>query len=141
MPLEVCCDTLLVVSQWRVCSQGRMNGSVPAARSHLKVKVSLCNSKQVPWSANNHANCLANLVSAVEYQFRREIPVEYIVKPIIQQSGGKVLHLDTSSGWRDPIITYLKVGVLPNDRDEAQKLQHLPPGTFSWGCPVQEILL
>ena len=61
----------------------------------------------------------------MEFQFRRKIPVEYIVKPNIQRSGGEVLCLDTSPKWRDPIITYLKDGVLPDDRVEAQKLKHL----------------
>ena len=36
-----------------------------------------------------------------------------------------MLRLDTSPRWRDPIIAYLKDGVLPDDKDEAQKLQHL----------------
>jgi len=35
------------------------------------------------------------------------------------------LRLDTSSGWRDPIISYLKSGTLSDDKAEAQKLQHL----------------
>ena len=47
------------------------------------------------------------------------------MKPSIQQSGGEVLRLDTSPGWRNHIIVYVKDGVLPNDRAEAQKLQHL----------------
>jgi len=36
-----------------------------------------------------------------------------------------VLRLDTSLGFRDPIIAYLKDGVMPNERVKTQKLQHL----------------
>ena len=36
-----------------------------------------------------------------------------------------MLRLDTSLGWRDPIISYLKNGALSDNKAEAQKLQHL----------------
>jgi len=45
------------------------------------------------------------LASAVDFQFRRKIPVEYIPKPMIHKSDEEVLRLDTSLGWRDPIIS------------------------------------
>ena len=47
------------------------------------------------------------------------------MKPSIQLSGGEVLRLDISLGWKDPIIAYVKDGVLPNDRAETQKLQYM----------------
>ena len=65
------------------------------------------------------------LASTVDFQFRREIPVEYIPKPNIHKSDEEVLHLDTSLRWRDSIIVYLKDETLPEDKAEAQKLQHL----------------
>ena len=33
--------------------------------------------------------------------------------------------MDTSSGWRNPIIVYLKDDVLHSDKIEVQKLQHM----------------
>jgi len=63
---------------------------------------------------------LANLGAATEFQFRREIPVKHI-NPSVQQPT-RELHLDTSSGLRDPIITYLKNRTLPDDKAEARKL-------------------
>ena len=42
--------------------------------------------------------------------------------PAIERQIAPLGHLP---GWRDPNIAYLKDGVLPNDRAEAQKLQHL----------------
>ena len=89
---------------------------------NLKSKFIHCDFKQISRSENNHADSLANLVLAVEYQFRREILVKHITEPIIQRSGGEVLHLETSLGWRDPIITYLRDGVLHDDRAKTQHL-------------------
>ena len=68
---------------------------------------------------------LANLGAATEFQFRHEISVKHIANPSVLRPNGEVLRLDTSPGWKDPIITYLKDGSLPDDRAEAQKLLHL----------------
>ena len=42
-----------------------------------KAKFSSCDFKQIPRSENSHANSQATLASAVDFQFRREIPVEH----------------------------------------------------------------
>ena len=101
----------------------------------LKSKFPRCDFKQVSRSENNHTDSLANLGSAVEYQFRQEIPIEYIMKPSIQRSG-EVLCLDTYPGWRDPTIAYLKDGVLPSDKTEAQKLQQMA----AWYMLLRDVL-
>jgi len=46
------------------------------------------------------------------------------VRPSIQQLG-EVLRFDTYLGWSDPILAYLKDGVLPDNKTETQKLQHM----------------
>ena len=89
-----------------------------------KSKFSRCSFIQVPRSENSHTDSLAMLASVVDFQFRREIRVEYISKPSIHKSDEEVLRLDTSPGWRDPIVSYLKNRALPDDKAEAQKLQH-----------------
>ena len=125
--LEVRCDSLLVVSQVKgeyTAKDERMMTYLHLVLS-MKSKFLRCDFKQISRLENNHADSLTNLGSAVEHQLRREIPIKHIAEPNIQRSGGEVLCLDTSSGWRDPIIAYLKDGVLPDDRAEAQKLQHL----------------
>ena len=91
----------------------------------LKSKISRCNFKWVPRSENNHVDSLANLEAAIEFQYGQEIRVEHIANPSVQRPIGKVFCLDTLSGWRDPIITYLKDGSLPDDKADAQKLLHL----------------
>jgi len=67
---------------------------------------------------------LANLGAATEFQFRKDIFIEYIANSSIHRPIREVLRLDTSPRWRDPIIAYLKDGSLPDERVEAQKLLH-----------------
>ena len=91
----------------------------------LKEKIPRCCFQQVSRADNNHADSLANLGSAMEFQFRREIPVEHIPHPSIDRSGPEAMRLDTSPEWREPIIQYLKYKILPENKAEALKLQHL----------------
>ena len=90
-----------------------------------KAKFSYCNFKQVPRSENSHTDSLATLASAVNFQFKREIPVEHISKPSIQKSDEEVLRQDRSPGEKDPIISFPKDGMLHKGKAEAQKLQHI----------------
>ena len=91
----------------------------------LKSKIPRYDFKWVPRSKNNHTNSLANPEVAKEFQFRRKIPIKHIANSSVQQPTREVLCLNTSPGWRDPIITYLKYETLFDDKTEAQKVQHL----------------
>ena len=82
----------------------------------LKEKIPRCCFQQVSRADNNHADSLANLGSAMEFQFWHEIPVEHIPHPSIDHSGHEALRLDTSPGWREPIIQYLKYKILPENK-------------------------
>ena len=62
--------------------------------------------------------------------------VKHITNPIIQQPAGEVLRLNTSLGWRSPIISYLKDGTLLDDRAEARKLQNMA----AWYVLLRDIL-
>jgi len=107
----------------------------------LKFKIPRCDFKWVPRSENNHADSLANLGEATKFQFRREIPIKHITNPSVQQPTGEVLGLDTSPKWRNPIIAYLKDGILPDDRVETRKLQYLATQYILLGDTIQKILL
>ena len=61
----------------------------------------------------------------MEFQFRWEIPIEYITNSSVRQPTREVLCLYTSPGWRSSIITYLKDGILPNDRVEAGNSRYI----------------
>jgi len=82
----------------------------------LKAKFSRCNFKQISRFKNSYADSLSTLASAVDFQFRREIPVENIQKSSIHKPDEEVLRLDSSPGWRDPIISFLKDRMLPRDQ-------------------------
>ena len=122
--LEVRCDSMLVVNQ--------VNGDYAAKNERmeqymkvvlgLKEKIPRCCFQQVSRADNNHADSLANLGSSMEFQFKREIPVEHIPHPSINRPGPEAMRLDTSPGWREPIIQYLKNKILPGDKAEALKL-------------------
>jgi len=90
--LEVRCDSLLVVSQDKgeyTAKDERMAAYLQLILS-LKFKFLCGNFKQISRPKNNHADSLANMGSAIEHQFRREISVEHIVESSIQRSGGEV---------------------------------------------------
>ena len=63
-----------------------------------KVKFSHYDFKQILRSENSHAESLATLVSAVDFQFRREILIEHISKLSIHSPDEEVLQLDLSPG-------------------------------------------
>jgi len=58
------------------------------------------------------------LASAVDFQFRREIPIEHIAKPSIDKLDEEVFHLDH-------IFPQRQNKTLPKDKVESQKLQHI----------------
>ena len=76
-------------------SQGSLRWQSTYNRSQIEVQNLSMRFKWVPRYENNHADSLANLGAATEFQFIREILVEHIINP----------SLDTSLGWRDLIIT------------------------------------
>ena len=84
---------------------------------------------------------LANLEVAIEFLFRCKILIEHITNSNVHRPIKEVIRLDTSLGWRDPIITYLKDGSFPNDKAEAQKLILLPSIHTPRRYLIQEILL
>jgi len=70
----------------------------------LKAKFPVATLNEFLRSENNHVDSLANLASATKYQLRQENPLEHIPTPSIQRPDREILRLDTSLGWRDPII-------------------------------------
>ena len=75
--LEIRCDSSLVVNQVKreyIARDARMAEYLQLVLG-LKSKILRCNFKWVPRSKNNHADSLANLGAATEFQFRTQIPV------------------------------------------------------------------
>ena len=109
-------------NQKKLHNQRWSDDRVLEVRHNLESQISRCDFKQILRSENNHADSLTTLAIVVNFQSRPKIPVEDIKKPSIHNPDEEVLWLDLSLGWRDPIISFLKDGMLPDDKAKAQKL-------------------
>lgn len=90
---------------------------------NLKSNFSNCDFEQIFRADNNHADSLANMGFAMEFQFK-QVPVGHIPMPSIFYPNDTVHRLDASPGWREPIIEYLKYKTLPANKVEAEKMKH-----------------
>ena len=106
-------------------SQEMLGCRIPIARSRIEVQNPPMRLQMGPRSENNHADSLANLGVATEFQFRQKIPVEHIANPSVQQPIGEVLRLDIPHRVEGPHHCLSENRALPDNRAEARKLQHL----------------
>ncbi|KAG7627144.1 Reverse transcriptase domain [Arabidopsis thaliana x Arabidopsis arenosa] len=89
---------------------------------------------RIPRGENTSVDALAALASTSDPSLRRVIPVEFIEKPSIELSEEEhVVPIqisadqddpdECSSGWMEPIISYISEGKLPSDKWKARKLK------------------
>ncbi|XP_059629793.1 uncharacterized protein LOC132272716 [Cornus florida] len=79
---------------------------------------------QIPREENGKADALARLATALEPEINKTILLEYLDEPSISQERQiEVQQAILSVEWADPIIRYIKDGVLPTDRAEARKVK------------------
>ena len=77
---------------------------------------------QIPRNKNSNADALARLTKRLEDSLLKTIRLEILDEPSIE----KHQQVDTISNkltWMDPIIAYLRDGILPKDKFEARRLQ------------------
>ena len=120
--LIVYCDSLLVASQ--------INGEYMARDERmsaylLKVQTAMTDFEtvrieQIGRNLNNHADALATLASVLSADFKRFIPIETLTTPSIDQPMNYINAVTVGPCWMDPYITYLKEGVLPEQKKEAE---------------------
>jgi hypothetical protein len=116
------CDSLLVASQ--------INGEYMArdermAAYLLKVQQTMTNFQtirveQIGRNLNSHANALATLASVLNADFKRFIPIETLVAPSIAMSACHINTITVGPCWMDPYVLYLKEGILPQQKKEAE---------------------
>ncbi|XP_059627710.1 uncharacterized protein LOC132270548 [Cornus florida] len=81
---------------------------------------------QIPREENGKADALARLATALEPEINKNIPLEYLDEPSISQERQiEVQQAILSVEWADPIIRYIKDGVLPKDRKANIWMNHL----------------
>uniref|UniRef100_A0A2N9I0I0 Uncharacterized protein n=1 Tax=Fagus sylvatica TaxID=28930 RepID=A0A2N9I0I0_FAGSY len=120
--LIVYCDSLLVASQ--------INGEYMARDERmsaylLKVQTAMTDFEtvrveQIGRNLNNHADALAKLASVLSADFKRFIPIETLTTPNIDQPANYINTITVGPCWMDPYVTYLKEGVLPEQKKEAE---------------------
>ncbi|XP_062114210.1 uncharacterized protein LOC133825260 [Humulus lupulus] len=77
--------------------------------------------EQIPRERNTHADALTKLTSTKDGDTLESVPVEYLPRPSIVNPDVHVVSIPKES-WANPIISYLKDGVVPTDKREARRL-------------------
>ncbi|XP_075655114.1 uncharacterized protein LOC142625321 [Castanea sativa] len=79
-------------------------------------------------SGNTHADSLATLTTSSAKNLPRVILVEDLLKPAPTAIGAIYIHqVRFGPSWMDPIISFLKSDVLPEERSEADKVRRKTP--------------
>jgi len=74
--------------------------------------------------SNSHANSLATLASFVADPLSRIVSVELLPFSSVSPSDiALILSIHPSASWMDPLITYLRSGILHKDK-EANQIRH-----------------
>ena len=76
---------------------------------------------QIPREQNENADCLAKAASAKHMLILSQVLSFVQISPLI--NGISVQEIGSGNYWTTPITSYLKDGVLPNDKEAARKLK------------------
>ena len=77
--------------------------------------------KQIPRLENTRADLLSKLATSAPTELPKGVLFE-VLKYLSTEESRPVMEIDHEPSWVDPLITYLKDGVLPQDTKEARKL-------------------
>ena len=77
--------------------------------------------EQIPRERNTYVDSLAKLASTKDGDTLESVPVEYLPRPSIVNPDIHMVSIPKES-WANPIISYLKDGVVPTNKREAQRL-------------------
>ena len=81
------------------------------------------NIKQIPRSENARADLLSKLATSDPAELPKGILFEVLKHPSTEEPQ-LVMDIDHGPSWVDPLITYLRDGILPQDAKEARKLRN-----------------
>ena len=107
---------------------GQVNGSCEAKEERMKKYLgkfkqcikgfTITQFQQIPREENVEADVIAKAASADE-MVGDQVRVQYILRI----DSPEVNQIDVVANWTTPIISYLKDGLLPKDKEEARKLR------------------
>ena len=76
--------------------------------------------EQIGRNLNSHPNALAMLASVLSADFKQFIPIETLTTPSIAMPICHIHTITVGPCWMDPYVQYLKEGVLPEQKKEAE---------------------
>ncbi|XP_052297233.1 uncharacterized protein LOC127902365 [Citrus sinensis] len=77
---------------------------------------------QIPREQNSRADILDRMAAVADPKIPKSVPLEVKSSPSIEQNLG-VLRIEQKCSWMDPIISYLRDGVLPPDKLRAREVR------------------
>ena len=78
--------------------------------------------KQISRNENYQADMLARIAAVVDPKLPKSVPLEVRISPSIGEEI-KVMRASTEESWMDPILAYIRDGILPEDKRQARKLK------------------
>ena len=82
----------------------------------------LFRSVQIPREENECADRLAKTAS-VEFMIASEQALSFVqISPVIDD-GANVQEVNSDKNWTAPLIAYLRIGILPDEKDAARKMK------------------
>ena len=78
--------------------------------------------KQISRNENYRADMLAKMAATADPKLSKSVPLEVRTSPSIGEEV-EVMRVNTEKSWMDPILSYIRMGILPEDRKQARKLK------------------
>ena len=99
-----------------------------AGVQHVQAQFKSFALKQIPRGQNSHANSLAMLTTSLASSLPRVVVVkEMNSSSLTGVSLVGVYSLYVGTSWMDPMVAFLKQGLLPEDKCEAEKVRKSAP--------------
>ena len=84
--------------------------------------------QQILRSRNTHANSLATLATFSGQDLPQVILVEDLHRPTEEKKEKVQVHqIKVRPSWMDPLVLFLKEGILPHEKGEAEKIRRKAP--------------
>ncbi|XP_075670351.1 uncharacterized protein LOC142640144 [Castanea sativa] len=84
--------------------------------------------RQIPRGQNAHADSLAMLATSLGSKLPQTVMVEDLMSSSLTGTSAVGIHsIHVGPSWMDPIVTFLKHGMLPEDKVEAKKVRRSAP--------------
>ncbi|XP_075665519.1 uncharacterized protein LOC142635206 [Castanea sativa] len=128
--VELYCDSRLVVGQVNrefEARDERMKKYLDRVKGVLGTFKSF-KVRQIPRGQNAHADSLAMLATSLGSKLPRTVMVEDLMTSSLTGIPAVGVHnIHVGLSWMDPIMTFLKHGMLPEDKVEAEKVRRSAP--------------